>query len=341
MGSAMALPFSDRGYVVKLVGTHFDDDIISSIKSRNFHPNLNVTLPSNVQGYAHNEISTALGENPDLILLGVSSAGVSWAIEQLLQKMKRPTTILMITKGMRAELSSLIALPDVVLKCLAEKFGVNLPIAAIAGPCIAGELAVRRPTGTTIVSRNQDLADQLCAELETDYYHPRASTDMTGVEICAAYKNFYAIAVGWAQGNLEKMSEAENKAKNNNAASIIFDQAVRELMHLTMALGGKSESVWGMPGVGDLYVTCQAGRNSRLGNHLGRGLTYDQVRNGPMQGDTIEGADLGRATGKCLKTMMSQGILNEASMPLTNSLITALMDEKPLDIQWQKFHRTA
>jgi glycerol-3-phosphate dehydrogenase (NAD(P)+) len=341
MGSAMALPFSDRGYVVKLVGTHFDDDIISSIKSRNFHPNLNVTLPSNVQGYAHNEISTALGENPDLILLGVSSAGVSWAIEQLLQTMKKPTTILMITKGMRAELSSLIALPDVVLKCLSEKFGVNLPIAAIAGPCIAGELAVRRPTGTTIVSRNQDLADQLCAELETDYYHPRASTDMTGVEICAAYKNFYAIAVGWAQGNLEKMSEAENKAKNNNAASIIFDQAVRELMHLTMALGGKSESVWGMPGVGDLYVTCQAGRNSRLGNHLGRGLTYDQVRNGPMQGDTIEGADLGRATGKCLKSMMSQGILNEASMPLTNSLITALMDEKPLDIQWQKFHRTA
>jgi glycerol-3-phosphate dehydrogenase (NAD(P)+) len=341
MGSAMALPFSDRGYVVKLVGTHLDDDIISSIKSRNFHPNLNVTLPPNVQGYAHNEISTALGENPDLILLGVSSAGVSWAIEQLLQTMKRPTTILMITKGMRAELSSLIALPDVVLKCLSEKFGVNLPIAAIAGPCIAGELAVRRPTGTMIVSRNQGLADQLCAELETDYYHPRASTDMTGVEICAAYKNFYAIAVGWAQGNLEKMSEAENKAKNNNAASIIFDQAVRELMHLTMALGGESESVWGMPGVGDLYVTCQAGRNSRLGNHLGRGLTYDQVRNGPMQGDTIEGADLGRATGKCLKSMMSQGILNEASMPLTNSLITALMDEKPLDIQWQKFHRTA
>ena len=23
--------------------------------------------------------------------------------------------------------------------------------------------------------------------------------------------------------------------------------------------------MWGMPGAGDLYVTCQAGRNSRLG----------------------------------------------------------------------------
>jgi glycerol-3-phosphate dehydrogenase (NAD(P)+) len=47
-----------------------------------------------------------------------------------------------------------------------------------------------------------------------------------------------------------------------------------------------------MPGAGDLYVTCQAGRNSRLGNNLGRGLTYSRRRNGPMKGDTIEGAEL-------------------------------------------------
>jgi glycerol-3-phosphate dehydrogenase (NAD(P)+) len=341
MGSAMALPFSDRGYTVKLVGTHLDNDIINSIKARNFHPNLNVTMPAKVQGYAHHELPDALGENPDLILLGVSSAGVSWAVEQLLQSMKKPTTILMITKGMRAEQNSLVALPDLVLKGLSAKFDKNLPVAAIAGPCIAGELAVRRPTGTTIVSRDQSVANQLCADLETDYYQPRASTDMIGVEVCAAYKNFFAIAVGWAHGNLEQIIEAENKAKNNNAAAIIFDQAVRELMHLTKAIGGQGESVWGMPGVGDLYVTCQAGRNSRLGNHLGRGLTYDQVRMGPMRGDTIEGADLGRATGECLKSMMTQGILNEASMPLTKSLLTALMDEKPLDIQWRKFHRTS
>jgi glycerol-3-phosphate dehydrogenase (NAD(P)+) len=340
MGSAMALPFSDRGFAVKLVGTHLDADIVNSIKGRNFHPSLNVNMPPNVQGFFHHELTAELSKDCDLILLGVSSLGVSWAIEQLLHCMVRPTPILMITKGMHAEHNSLVALPDLVFKSLAEKFGKNLQVAAIAGPCIAGELAVRRSTGTTIVARDKFVADQLCSELETDYYHPRASADMIGVEVCAAYKNFFAIAVGWAQGNLEKISPAENKAKNNNAAAIIFDQAVRELMHLTTALGGQAESVWGMPGVGDLYVTCQAGRNSRLGNHLGRGLTYDQVRTGPMQGDTIEGADLGRATGACLKSMMAQDILNEASMPLTKSLLTALMDQKPLDIQWHKFHRT-
>jgi glycerol-3-phosphate dehydrogenase (NAD(P)+) len=340
MGSAMALPFSDRGFAVKLVGTHLDTDIINSIKGRNFHPNLNVKMPPNVQGFFHYELAAELAKDCDIILLGVSSLGVSWAIEQLLHCMVRPTPILMITKGMHAEHNSLVALPDLIFKNLAEKFEKNVQVAAIAGPCIAGELAVRRSTGITIVARDQGYAEQLCNELETNYYHPRSSVDMIGVEICAAYKNFFAIAVGWAQGNLEKIYPADNKAKNNNAAAIIFDQAVRELMHLTTALGGQAESVWGMPGVGDLYVTCQAGRNSRLGNHLGRGLTYDQVRTGPMQGDTIEGADLGLATGASLKSMMAQGILNEASMPLTKSLLSALTDQKPLDIQWHKFHRT-
>ena len=338
MGSAMTLPFSDRGYAVRLVGTHLDSEIIESVKTNHLHPKLNVTLPANVQTYSHEHLELAL-DDTDLILLGVSSLGVAWAVEQLLQFMKKPTPIVMITKGMHAEQNSMVALPDLVSRALTQKFGFNIQIAAIAGPCIAGELAVRRPTGTVIVSRDAELATRLCEILETDYYHPRPSTDMMGVETCAAYKNFFAIAVGWAHGNLEQLPLAENRAKNNNAAAIIFDQSVRELVALTKALGGQAESVWGMPGVGDLYVTCQAGRNSRLGNNLGRGLTYNQVREGPMKGDTIEGADLGRATAGPLNAMIAAGKLPKAAMPLTQSLLTALSTDTPLDISWQSFHR--
>ena len=222
---------------------------------------------------------------------------------------------------------------------MSAKFGADMPVAAIAGPCIASELAVRRPTGTVIVSHDAKFSAQLCGALETDYYHPRPSTDMIGVETCAAYKNFFAIAVGWAHGAYERLSPAENGAKNNNAASIIFDQAIREMMALTIALGGKPESVWGMPGAGDLYVTCQAGRNSRLGNHLGRGLSYDQVRKGPMKGDTIEGADLGVATAKSLKAMIDHGHLSKDAMPLTLALLQTLTTDTPLNIPWQNFHR--
>ena len=339
MGSAMALPFCDRGFKVRLVGTHLDDAIIENVKAKHFHPTLKVTLPNTVQAFTHHELGTAIGDDTDLILLGVSSLGINYAIERLSETLTKPIPILMITKGMQAETHSLKSLPEVVAKSLLAKLGDDLRIAAIAGPCIAGELAVRRPTGTVIVSDDAIFSARLCDALETHYYQPRVSTGMIGVETCAAYKNFFAIAVGWAHGALEQFSPSENGSKNNNAASIIFDQAVRELMALTLALGGKAESVWGMPGVGDLYVTCQAGRNSRLGNHLGRGLSYEQVRNGPMKNDTIEGADLGKATAKALQSMIANGKLSKDAMPLTQALLATLTSDAPLNIPWQNFHR--
>ena len=339
MGSAMCLPAADRGHAVRLTGTHLDRDIIDSVKASGRHPKLNVMLPEKVTAYHHEDFATALGSDTDLIILGISSAGVTWAIDRLCETLKAPVPVVMITKGMHPEEAKLTALPDHVTAEVKRRTGMSLPVAAIGGPCIAGELAVRRHTGTVITSHDMALAEQLCAMLETEYYHPRVSADVTGVEICAAFKNFFAIAVGWAAGHLEKMAATENRAFNHNAAAIIFDQAIRELMILVTAHGGSEQSVWGMPGAGDLYVTCQAGRNSRLGNNLGRGLTYKQTREGPMKGDTIEGAELGVNVAATLRAMMERGTLDRGRLPLTTALLDALTEDTALHIPWPAFHR--
>ncbi len=341
MGSAMCLPACDRGHDVRLVGTHLDRDIVDSVKASGRHPKLNVKLPEGIKAFHHEDFASALGNDTGLIVLGISSAGVTWAIDHLCTALKSPVPVVMITKGMYPEEDRLTALPDRVAAAVQRRSGMVLPIAAIGGPCIAGELAVRRHTGTVITSHDQELAEKLCAMLETGYYHPRVSPDVIGVEICAAFKNFFAIAVGWAAGHLEKMAATENRAFNHNAAAIIFDQAIRELMILVRAHGGTSESVWGMPGAGDLYVTCQAGRNSRLGNNLGRGLTYRQTKDGPMKGDTIEGAELGVNVAVTLRAMMAKGVLDQNSLPLTSALLDALTQDTPLDIPWTSFHRSA
>lgn len=338
MGSAMTLPFADRGMTVRLVGTHLDRAIIDSVAATGLHPKLNVTLPKGITAFHHEDFGTAVGGDTDFILLGVASAGVEWAIDRLAGVLKKPVPVIMITKGMSPEPAGLGAFPDVVQAALEKKLGFKVPVAAIGGPCIAGELAVRRQTGTVIVSRDAALAQSFARDFETDYYHPRTSTDMMGVEVCAAFKNFFAIAVGWAHGKLDALPPSENKAKNNNAAAILFDQAVRELMELTRALGGTAESVWGMPGTGDLYVTCQAGRNSRLGNNLGRGLTYAEVKAGPMKDDTIEGAELGRAVAPSLRAMMKAGLLVKERLPLTQALLDCLTENTPLDPPWAKLH---
>jgi glycerol-3-phosphate dehydrogenase (NAD(P)+) len=340
MGSAMTLPFADRAMRVRLVGTHLDRAIIDSVKATELHPRLNVTLPKDIAAFHHEEFGEALSTDSDFVLLGVASAGVGWAIDRLCENLKRPVPVVMITKGLQPENNNLLAFPDVVSRELKRRLGFEVPVAAIGGPCIAGELAVRRQTGTVIVARDAALAEKFCRDFETDYYHPRASTDMMGVEVCAAFKNFFAIAVGWAKGQLAVMQEAQNRALNNNPAAILFDQATRELMTLALALGGTSESVWGMPGVGDLYVTCQAGRNSRLGDHLGRGMTYDAVKTGPMKDDTVEGAELGRAVAPMLRGMMASGKFSPSALPLTVALLDSLVEDKPFAPQWSQFHRS-
>lgn len=339
MGSAMCLPAHDRGHQIELVGTHLDREIIDSIKATGLHPKLNVTLPATVSAHHHDAFKDALGKDTDLIILGVSSAGVAWAIDRLCESLTRPIAIVMITKGMHPDAGGLTALPDHVAAEIKRRTGLTVPIAAIGGPCIAGELAVRRQTGTVITAHDDALAQRLCEMLATDYYHPRPSPDLIGVEICAAFKNFFAIGVGWAAGHLDKMKETPNRAMNHNAAAILFDQAVREMMILVRAHGGSDASVWGMPGAGDLYVTCQAGRNSRLGQNLGRGLTYSAVRAGPMKGDTIEGADLGISVASTLRSMMAGGRLQAAALPLTTALLDALTEDRPLELPWATFHR--
>lgn len=338
MGSAMCLPLRDRGHAVHLVGTHLDVEIIDSVKATGRHPKLNVKLPDGIAAFHHQDFATALGNGTDLILLGISSAGVGWAIDRLCETLKAPIPVVMITKGMHPDEAKLTALPDHVAAEVRRRTGLDLSIAAIGGPCIAGELAVRRHTGTVITAHDARLAEHLCTMLETDYYHPRVSGDVTGVEICAAFKNFFAIAVGWAAGHQEKMAPTESRAFNHNAAAILFDQAIRELMILVRAHGGTEQSVWGMPGAGDLYVTAQAGRNSRLGNNLGRGLTYSQTKAGPMKGDTIEGAELGVTVAATLRAMMARGTLDGKALPLTSALLDALTEDKALDIPWSAFH---
>jgi len=113
------------------------------------------------------------------------------------------------------------------------------------------------------------------------------------------------------------------------------------MMVLARFLGGEDRSVWGMPGAGDLYVTCQAGRNSRLGRQLGLGLSYGEVKAGPMKDDTIEGAELGIALASTLKQLMASGKLDAASLPVTAALINSLTSHQPLEMPWSKLHRYA
>lgn len=339
MGSAMAVPAAAMGHEVSLVGTHLDSSIINSIRSSRLHPRLGVKMPEKVRPFDWTELAGTLLAPPDLIILGVSSAGVDWAIGQLGAHLKQARPVLMITKGLQDNGSAIEILPDVVTSGLRSRLGLQVPVMAVGGPCIASELAVGRDTSVVITGRDEALLGSTIAMLSAPFYHARASLDVVGVELCAAFKNFFALGVGWAAGQLETAPEAENSAKMHNLASGIFTQSLREMGLLVTALGGSMESVSGLPGVGDLYVTCLAGRNSRMGRLLGLGHSYTVAKRDFMAEDTVEGADLARAIGPALRRLWAHNGLPTDRMPLARAVVDAVCDDVPLRIDWQKFAR--
>jgi glycerol-3-phosphate dehydrogenase (NAD(P)+) len=249
------------------------------------------------------------------------------------------TPVLMITKGVVPKEATIEVLPSVVARAFETRKGMELSVMAVGGPCIAAELAAKRDTSVVMTGNDSDLVERVIDLLDTPYYHARASKDVVGVEVCAAFKNLYAIGVGWASGRLERVGPAANGAQMHNLAAGLFSQALAELSILVTSLGGEQSSVAGLPGAGDLYVTCQAGRNYRLGRLLGLGMSYSRAKADHMATDTIEGAQLALAIGPTLETMMIRGALPGKYLPLTRAIVEAICQDQPFDPSWQSFFR--
>ncbi len=339
MGSAMAFPATAAGNSVILVGTHLDREIIESVIATGRHPRLDLAMPVGLIARQHDGFAASLSERTALVILGVSSAGVDWAIEKLGRELRRPIPVLMITKGLAVRDGSIEVLPTKVARELEARLGFRVPVMAVGGPCIAGELAARRPSCVVITGDAEAPLEEAVRMLATDFYFPQPARDLVGVEASVALKNLFVIGVTAVAGRLEREGKGPNGAVMHNLAASLFSQSVREIAYLVAALGGDPMTAFGLPGVGDLYVTCQGGRTALLGRHLGLGLTYRQAREKHLAGVTIEAADLGAAVGPTLRAMMADGRLDPARLPLTRAILDALLSEKALVVDWNALHR--
>lgn len=339
MGSAMTLPAAAGGHDIALVGTHLDEEIIRSVAGNGFHPRLGVTLPSSVVAHSAAAFGGIMAGRPDLLILGVSSAGVSWAVDRIVESVTSPVPILMITKGLTPQGGSIEVLPHLVAREVLRRTGLAMPVMAVGGPCIAGELAASRDTSVVLTGADAALVDHAIGLLGAPFYHARRSDDVVGVEICAAFKNFYALAVGAAAGMLERGGKAANGAQMHNIAAGVFAQALQEMTLLVEALGGRPATVLGLAGAGDLYVTCLAGRNSRMGRLLGLGLIYSRAKAEHMAADTVEGAQLALDLGPTLDGMLDHGALPAERMPLTAAIVATICRDAPLDLDFDRFQR--
>ena len=123
------------------------------------------------------------------------------------------------------------------------------------------------------------------------------------------------------------------KEKNYlNTASALIKQSIYEMKIFTEHLKGKKETVSGLAGLGDLYVSSGGGRNAKMGLYIGEGKTFSEAKKTKMEKITVEGADLIFEIGKQVKHDF-----NEKKLPLMIAMINAILEDKKLDIKWKNF----
>ena len=124
----------------------------------------------------------------------------------------------------------------------------------------------------------------------TPVYRVETTDDVIGLEVAAAMKNAYAIALGIGDG----LEQSTGRAHHNLRAAL-FPRAVAEMVALAAMMGGRAETVTGLAGGGDLQVTITSGRNRLLGERIGLGeAPAEAIRALSASGTTVEGYSAAR-----------------------------------------------
>jgi len=331
MGSAFAVPCLENKNEVTIIGTHLEDDLIDSIKSNNnFHPALKVELPTKLKVEKYEKLKLILEGEVDIIVAGVSSIGIEWFVNQISKNYKKNLPIILLTKGLAIEDNELITLSDKIKKLLKKQGHEEVNVSAIKGPCLAAGLAYKMRTGTVIANPDIKETEKLKKIISTDYYSTEISDDLTGVELAGAIKNIYSMLIGASEGlsNSKAPKEIQSKYYLNTSASLIH-RSISEMVEFVSYYGGKVDTVYGLAGLGDLYVSAIGGRNSLMGKYLGEGYLYKDAKEKFMKNITVEGAQLALEIGpKILEE------LNPKNFPLMFSMLKTICENKKLEIQW-------
>jgi len=331
MGSAFTVPCVDNNNDVVLVGTHLEDATIEIIKKEeNFHKILNCKLPKNLRVEKFEKFQDEIKKKPDLIVIGVNSKGIEWAGKEISKNFNSSSSILLLTKGLTVINNKFETLVE-KFKFILKNNGIDdVKVSAVGGPCLASGLANRIKSSVVLTNEKIEIVKSIRDIISTNYYAVECSNDLVGVETCAAIKNIYSMIIGASEGLSSSNVDREIKSKYflNTAASLMC-RAISEMSYFTKKLKGKEETVYGLAGLGDLYVSSAGGRNSLMGKYLGQGHLYKDAKELYMKNITVEGAELAFEIGpKIFKD------LKEKEFPLMFSILRSICENKKLEIIW-------
>jgi glycerol-3-phosphate dehydrogenase (NAD(P)+) len=208
----------------------------------------NLELPAAVK------VSADFPANAGLFLAATPVAG----LRDVLQK--KPSPLVWLCKGFEQGTGSL---PHQIVEPIVPSCG------ALSGPSFADEVARGLPCALTLAARDATFARETASILHGGRLRVYYSTDLVGVEIGGAVKNVMAIAAGICDG----------LGLGHNARAALITRGLAEIARLGAAMGGSTETIFGLTGAGDLILTATGdlSRNRRVGLQLAQGLPIAKI----------------------------------------------------------------
>ncbi|MGI8504845.1 MAG: NAD(P)H-dependent glycerol-3-phosphate dehydrogenase [Hassallia sp.] len=243
-------------------------------------------------------------ENADMIVSAISMKGVREVATQL-QGLPIPPKAVFVTATKSLEPET-ISTPSEIWQ---ETFPSN-PVVVLSGPNLSKEIQQELPAATVVASRSKDAAEFVQLVFSSSRFRVYTNSDPLGVELGGTLKNVIAIASGVCDG----------LQLGTNAKAALVTRGLTEMVRIGNLWGAKTETFYGLSGLGDLLATCNSplSRNYQVGYQMACGKTLTEIL-AHLEG-TAEGVNTCRV-------LMQRAKQRNISMPITEQVYRLLQGE--------------
>ncbi len=303
-GTALAVLLHGNGHAVTLWGRLAEevDPIRADRENKAFLPG--VKIPETILV----TLDTAVAlRDAECVVLAVPSHGMRPICQKIGEHLPGRAMLVHVAKGIENETGARMS--EVIAETLGRK-----DVVVLSGPSHAEEVGRGIPTAVVVASQDMALATRAQQLFMNERFRVYTHHDVAGVELGGALKNVIALAAGVCDGI----------GFGDNTKAALCTRGLTEMARLGVELGAKSETFFGLSGVGDLIVTAfsQHSRNRRFGERLGKGETADQIAaSTPM---VAEGVKTAKSAWQ-----LAQSHGGGIEVPITREVYAIIYEGKP------------
>lgn len=307
-GTALSIVLADNGHEVSL-WTHREEQAEAINTTHKNERYLEIMIPEQIEAFYDLEEAV---RNAEIILIVIPTKAIREVCKKLNDILRHSVTIIHASKGIEPE--SLKRVSEMISEEM-DNYAYE-DIVVLSGPSHAEEVAKRQPTTVTVTSINNKNAKLAQDLFINESFRVYTSTDLIGIELGGALKNIIALGAGISDG----------LGYGDNAKAAILTRGLAEIARLGTSLGANPLTFLGLPGVGDLVVTCTSihSRNWRAGHLLGSGKSLDDTLG--QMGMVVEGVSTTKAAYQFAQKQ-------QIEMPITTGIYEILFEHKsPKDV---------